>query len=208
MKKVHLIMLFLLILIKSSCQTENKYPTDNIVPKNAIIQSFPINNKVQFSGFSFPQILKDSIESSESHLKMSSDSASILIIRYDENDLIKRLLGDNPGMKQLFKKHNIYKGYELLKKIYYITPESQIEDKNQLLELKSILMPLGSEEMFIEYQTPIGNCFQSGSGGNGQVILNWFVGDSEFMIVMKHVSMKQIRQFLGGVSKDPGAVNG
>lgn len=194
-------MLFSLTLISFSCQTENKYPTDNIVPENAVIQSFPMNNKVQFSGFNFPQILTDSIESSKSHLKMSADSASILIIRYDENDLMKRLLEDNPGMKQLFKKHNIYKGYELLKKVYYITPESQIEDKNQFLELRSILMPVGSEQLFIEYQTPIGTCFQSGNSENERIILNWFLGNNEFMIIMKHVSMEQIRQFLGGVSK-------
>lgn len=194
-------MLFVLTLISFSCQTENKYPTDNIVPENAVIQSFPMNNKVQFLGFNFPKILTDSIESSKSHLKMSSDSASILIMRYDENGLIKRLLGDNPEMKQLLKKHSIYKGYELLKKVYYLTPASQIEDENQFLELKSILMPVGSEQMFIEYQTPIGNCFQSGNSENERIILNWFVGNNEFMIIMKHVSMEQIRQFLGGVSK-------
>lgn len=194
-------MLFLLTLISFSCQKENKYPTDSIVPENAVIQSFPMNNKVQFSGFDFPQILTDSIESSKNHLKMSADSASILIIRYDENDLMKRLLGDNPGMKPLFKKHNINKGYELLKKVYYLTPASQIEDKNQFLELKSILMPVGSEQLFIEYQTPIGTCFQSGNSENERIILNWFLANNEFMIIMKHVSMEQIRQFLGGVSK-------
>lgn len=197
---VYVIILFAIPLIGTACQTENKYPTDNIVPEKFIIQNFPTDKTVQFAGFNFPEIIGDSIETDRTHLKMSSDSASILIMRYDENNFIKRLLGDNPEMRSLLKKHQLHSGYEMLKLVYYVTPETQIEDRNKLLELKSILIPTGSENSLIEYKMPSGHCFQSGNDENERIILNWFVGNNEFLIITNNVPVNKLRQFLGGVS--------
>lgn len=195
-KFIYLLCWFLVVF--TSCNTHKYIPEVYLTPKEIKIKTtnFVDGKKIQFRSLNFSTEGSDSIFDSSGVKIMFDTSKSLLILESDFDTIIKKMKISDPKLSKVMKKNKVINHYDLLKLIYNVTPNSEIDNKELLLDLKEIMIPNGVEKAFYELNFEWGKGFQYGTGGAGFVVMDLFHNGHAYFLLFNKFSKEEIDEYL------------
>ncbi|GEM_PF-6874753 len=204
MKKILQSYLILILLLTSvSCKTHHHNGVVNLIPEKKTINSINISdsNTVEFLGLKFSKEGSDSIFDSLGVKIIFDTSRSVLILESHFDEIIKKIKISNHKLSHIMRRNKVTNHFELMKLIYSITPNSEINDKELFLDLKEIMIQNGVENGFYELDFDWdGKGFQYGKGGSEHVSIELFNDGHLYMILFRNFTKEQLEEFLSKIS--------